>query len=70
MKVMASYLPSYRKGETEGIKFIQVSKKNLRTEMCPFHFPTSSDEPPDINEPRKGKSFKARLGQPNDRSVS
>ena len=45
----------------EGIKFIQVSKRNLKTKMCPFHFPISSDEPPNVNESRKGKSLKVRF---------
>ena len=61
MKVIASYLSSYRRGETEGIKFIQVSKKNLKAKMCLFRFPTSSDAPSNVNESRKGKSLKARF---------
>ena len=61
-KVTASCLSSYRKSKTEGVKRIQSFQKNLKKKRRPFRFPTLSDEPPDINEPRKGDLLKACLG--------
>ena len=61
-KVMASCSPSYRKSGTEGIKCIQLSPKNLKKKRRPFRFPTLSVEPPDINMPREGNSFKGASG--------
>ena len=61
-KVTASCLSSYRKGKTGGIKCIQRFQKNLKETMRPFRFPTLSDEPPDITEPRERDSFKGASG--------
>ena len=58
----ASCLPSYRKSRTEGVKCIQSFQKNLKKKRRPFRFPTLSDEPPDVTEPREGNSFKGASG--------
>ena len=61
-KVTASCLSSYRKGKTGGIKCIQRFQKNLKKKRRPFRFPTLSDEPPDVTEPREEDSFKGASG--------